>query len=132
MIVPYFKHRNVGIVKAAINAIAMLDADHYKNVFIEMLDHEHNGVSKEAGKSLLKSYYKNEKDSVYRLYMNSNNIQTRYNAAALLSFLPKWDAIQYIIEFYANSKESNIYFLNSVLRVFEVIYYHNLIPSIDQ
>jgi len=111
LIVPFFKHRNVGIVKAAIHAIAMLDAEHYKNVFLEMLDHEHKCVSKEAQKSLFSSYYKEEKDTIYRLYMYSHHLHTRYNAAILLCSLPKWDAILYIIEFYANKKEIEIHLL---------------------
>ncbi|MFD3447634.1 HEAT repeat domain-containing protein [Microbacteriaceae bacterium 4G12] len=108
LIVPFLKHPNVGIVKATICAIAMLDAEHYKDIFLKMLDHEHKSVSKEAKKSLFSSYYKEEKDAIYRLYMYSNNLHARYNAAILLCSLSKWDAIQYIIEFYANKKESDI------------------------
>ncbi|MGG3925897.1 HEAT repeat domain-containing protein [Metabacillus fastidiosus] len=111
LIIPFLKHRNAGIVKAAVQAIAMLDAEHYNNLFLEMLDHEHKGVSKEARKSLLKSYYKDKKDTIYRLYGNSNNVHTRYNAAVLLCSLPKWDAIPYIIEIYANKRESDMYLL---------------------
>ena len=104
LILPFLKHSNEGIVKAAIQAIAMLDAKQYQSTFIEMLDHTHKGVSKEARKSLLKSHFKEEKGTIYRLYMDSKNIHTRYNAAILLCSLPKWDAIQYIIEFYANNE----------------------------
>lgn len=111
LMIPFLRHQNVGIVKAAIHAIAMLDAVEYKDAFIEMLNHEHKGVSKEAKKSLLKTNYKGDKDTLYRLYMNSNNLHTRDNSAILLCSLPKWDAIQYIVEFYANKEESNIHLL---------------------
>jgi hypothetical protein len=114
LMIPFLRHQNVGIVKAAIHAIAMLDADDYKIVFIEMLDHDHKGVSKEAKKSLLKTYYKDDKDTLYRLYLKSNNIHTKYNVALLLCSLPKWDAIPYIIEFYVNKGNDDIYSLGNL------------------
>lgn len=111
IITPFLKHQNVGIVKAATRAIELLDADNYKNVFLELLDHEHKGISKDAKRSLLNTYYKEEKDTIYRLYMYSKNLHTRYNASILLCSLSKWDAIKYIIEFLANRNEDDIHLL---------------------
>lgn len=109
LIVSFLEHNRVGIVKAAIRAFAMLDANKYIDNFIEMLNHEHTDVSKEAMKCLQTTSYTDKKDELYRIHKESNYKHTRYNVAILLCSFPKWDAIQYIIEFYVNRVESDMY-----------------------
>ncbi|CAH2713630.1 hypothetical protein BACCIP111895_00766 [Neobacillus rhizosphaerae] len=109
LIIPFIKDNRVGIVKAAIRSIMMIDANKYIDNFIEMLNHEHKGVSKEAMRCLLTTSCANKKDFLDRIYNQSNYEHTKYNAAILLCSLPKWESIQYIIEFYVNKTDSNIY-----------------------
>lgn len=109
LILPFLKDNRVGIVKAAIRGIMMIDADKYKDKFIEMLNHEHRGVSKEAMRCLLPTSYANKKDILYRIYNQSYYEHTKYNVAIILCSLPKWESIRYIIEFYVNKTDSDIY-----------------------
>jgi hypothetical protein len=108
MVLPLLKSAQVGIVKAAIRAISLLDASNNRDVFIKMLSHEHNGISKEARKSLQGTFYHDEIDEIYRIYKEGNTPHSRYNAAILLSSLSKWESIQYIIEFYVNKEDDSI------------------------
>lgn len=85
----------------------MIDADKFIDNLIEMLNHEHKGVSKEAMRCLLTTSFINKKYILYRMYNQSNYEHTKYNAALLLCSLPKWESIQYIIEFYVNKANFN-------------------------
>lgn len=111
LLFPFLKDNRIAIVKATIRAIMMIDADKFIDNLIEMLNHEHKGVSKEAMRCLLTTSFINKKDILYRMYNQSNYEHTKYNAALLLCSLPKWESIQYIIEFYVNKTDSNIHHL---------------------
>ncbi len=108
LIVPFLGNSSVSIVKAAIYALLLLDGESQKVEFIGMLDHKHEGVSNAARKSLRKVYYNDMKEQLFRLYKESKYEHTKYNIALLLCSLPKWDAINYIIEFYVNTTETEI------------------------
>jgi hypothetical protein len=107
-ILPFLQDERVGVTKAAIRAIMMLDGNKYRNEFVNLLNHEHKGVSKEATISLQKTFYQDKKNDIYYVYQNTKYDHTKYNAAILLCSLPKWDSLQYIITFYVNNEDISI------------------------
>jgi hypothetical protein len=107
-ILPFLQDERVGVSKAAIRAIMMLDGNKYRNEFVNLLNHEHKGVSKEATRSLQKTFYQDKKNDIYYVYQNAKYDHTKYNTAILLCSLPKWDSLQYIITFYVNNEDISI------------------------
>jgi hypothetical protein len=107
-VIPFLAHNDVSIVKAAIRALAMLDGENYKGEFVWMLNHRHVGISNAARKSLATLNYSDLKEQLYTMYKKTNYKHTQYNIALLLCSLAKWDAINYIIEFYVSREDSNL------------------------
>lgn len=108
LILPFLSHSSVSIVKAAIRALSFIDGGNHKVEFIGLLDSKYEGISKAARRSLSIISYYDIKEQLYKLYLETNNVHTKYNIALLLSSLSKWDAIIFIIEFYVNKDESEI------------------------
>lgn len=108
LIAPYLKHHNVAIVKAAIRALAMLDGETYKSSFADLLNCKHRGISKAATKAIATLNYEDMKESLYTLYEDTIYDHTKNNTALLLSSLPKWQAIIYIIKFSVNAEDDEI------------------------
>ncbi|MCM3213974.1 HEAT repeat domain-containing protein [Niallia taxi] len=108
LITPYLKHHNVAIVKAAIRALAMLDGETYKSSFAALLNCKHRGISKAATKAIATLNYEDMKEFLYTLYEDTIYDHTKNNTALLLSSLPKWQALIYIIKFYVNTEDENI------------------------
>lgn len=108
LIIPFISHSSVSIVKAAIRALSLLNGENHKGDFVGLLDSKHKGISKVARRSLSTVYYNDMKCSLYYLYKETKYEHTKYNTVLLLSSLPKWDSIIYIIEFYVNKADSEI------------------------
>lgn len=108
LIIPFLNHENISIIKATIHAILLLDGERHKEKFIKMLNHHHKGISKAAKRAIAAVYYTNMKDELYRLYMESSYAHAKYNAALLLCSLPKWEAINYILQFYFDTDHKDI------------------------
>lgn len=108
LIAPYLKHHNVAIVKAAIRAVAMLDGETYKSSFADLLNCKHRGISKAATKAITTLNYEDMKESLLTLYEDTIYDHTKNNTALLLSSLPKWQALIYIIKFYVNTEDDEI------------------------
>ncbi|PGZ93882.1 MULTISPECIES: HEAT repeat domain-containing protein [unclassified Bacillus (in: firmicutes)] len=108
LIIPFLGNLNVSIVKAAIYAISMLDGENQKEYFMRLLDHKQEGVANAARKSLTKVYYNDMKEQLSNLFKETKYEHTKYNLALLLCSLSKWDAINYIIEFYVNTEDTVI------------------------
>lgn len=108
LITPYLRHNNVSFMKAAIRAVTMLDGETYKRSIAELLNYKHRGISKAAMKAIASLNYENLKEPLYTLYKDSIYDHTKYNTALLLSSLPKWEAIIYIIKFSVNAEDDGI------------------------
>ncbi|MGD6818738.1 HEAT repeat domain-containing protein [Metabacillus sp. 84] len=108
LVLPLVKWDEAGIIKAAARALAMLDPDPNREVFISLLSHDHPGVSKEAGRSLQAARYEDKAEDLYRIYKEAEAPHSRYQAAVLLCSLSKWVSIRYIPELYVNEENHAI------------------------
>ncbi|MBD1373543.1 hypothetical protein IC620_14405 [Hazenella sp. IB182357] len=108
LVLPFLQDDKVGLIKAAIRTIRMLDGNTYKNEFIHLLSHEHRGVSKEATRSLQSTFFQDMETAIYHVYQNAQYDHTKYNAAVLLCSLPKWNSLPYIILFYVCKEDQSV------------------------
>ncbi|RXI96583.1 hypothetical protein DS745_23045 [Anaerobacillus alkaliphilus] len=106
LILPFLDDDKVGTIKAAIRSVLLLDGNNHKKEFMNLLNHQHSGVSKEAARALRFTHY--QQDEVFSTYLNAKYSHTRYNAAVLLCSLPKWESLPYIIIFYVNTEDNAI------------------------
>lgn len=108
LIAPYLKHNNVSFMKAAIRAVTMLDGEVYKRCIADLLNCKHRGISIAAKKAIASLNYEDLEETLYTLYKDTIYDHTKYNTALLLSSLPKWEAIIYIIKFIVNAEDDEI------------------------
>ncbi|KZZ84319.1 HEAT repeat domain-containing protein [Bacillus sp. SJS] len=108
MILPLLNVDKTGIVKAAIRAVSMLDAENNKDEFIKLMSHEHSGISKESRRAVQRTFCYERTNDIYRLYKEGKTYHSRYQAAVLLSSLSKWDSLRYILEFYVTKEDDSI------------------------
>ncbi len=108
LVTPYLEHNNVSFMKAAIGAVTMLDGETYKRSIAALLNCKHRGISKAAMKAIASLNYEDLEEPLYTLYKDTIYDHTKYNTALLLSSLPKWEAIIYIIKFTVNTEDDEI------------------------
>lgn len=105
---PFLHNSNIGISKAAIHALSMLDGEKQKLEFVHLLQSEQQGISKAARKAIELLHYHDLKDQLYDIYKETSHEHTKYNIALLLCSLPKWEAIIYIIKFYVDTESRDV------------------------
>lgn len=105
IIVKFMDSDVVKIAKAAINALARLDIQGYKEKILLFLNDDRAGLSKTARRVLSKEIDTGDAETIYRIFKKATCEHVRINSCILLCSLSKWNAIRYIIEFCADKNE---------------------------
>lgn len=99
-------HSKTGVIKKILSAISDVNFDAYKDVVSNALNSQKIGVSNQAKRILIRKKKLYNVNLVYDIYIRSERILVKRNAATVLCNCSKWTAIRYIIEFIAcNDKE---------------------------
>lgn len=87
------------IARASLYALAKLDFDGYKEMFVFTLSDSRPSISKAAKRILQGQINSSEEKSIYDIFKESNYEHVKINTCILLCSLSKWISIKYILEF---------------------------------
>ncbi|MGX1265518.1 IS5 family transposase [Rossellomorea marisflavi] len=102
-ILPFLARSEPGVVKASIRSLSLIGGCYQKEL-IELLNHEHRGVAKEARRALKHIGYDAFEERIHGIYAGASNVHTALQCAVLLGALPKWTGIRYSIEMCASTE----------------------------
>jgi HEAT repeat protein len=87
------------IVRASLYALAKLDFEGYKEMFVFTLSDCRTGISKAAKRILQGQINSSDEKSIYGIFKESTYEHVKINTCVLLCTLSKWIVIRYILEF---------------------------------
>lgn len=87
------------IVRASLYALAKLDFEGYKEMFVFTLSDSRPSISKAAKRILEGQINCSDEKSIYDIFKESNYEHVKINTCILLCSLSKWISIKYILEF---------------------------------
>lgn len=97
VILPLVDHQQVRIRKAAIRALARLDASNYAEVFLRLLANDSPGVSSAAEAALEDTIYELGGDVLWDCLTATSSWHVKRNVVRLLNRISKWDRISYLL-----------------------------------
>ena len=87
------------IARASLYALAKLDFEGYKEMFVFTLSDSRPSISKAAKRILQGQINSGDEKSIYGIFKESNYEHVKINTCILLCSLSKWISIKYILEF---------------------------------
>ena len=101
----YINTENIRLLRAVMVALCRLNYDGYREFFIDKLNDERVGISKQAKKVLWERFDSSDGELVYKINKEAGQKHVLINTAVLLFSLSKWNNIRYILEFCSSDDE---------------------------
>jgi HEAT repeat protein len=95
--VPFLKGHSIRVRKAAVRAIAALDGDHFVAELMGALLDDHRGMSREGRLALQRRLAQVDADELWSHFCRDRRDHVRLNILVLLSRLPSWIRIRYLV-----------------------------------
>jgi HEAT repeat protein len=105
LLIPYTLHKSGKVRKAAIKAMSRLNGGAHLAVFINALQDEVPGVSREGQRALARKVTLVGGESLWEVFNATRYPFVRRNALYLLTLLGKWDSICFLIKATGDSDE---------------------------
>ena len=97
LVVPFLGGRSIGVRRAAVRAIAALDGDHFVAELVGVLTDDHKGLSREGRLALQRRLARVNGDDLWSSFCRDQRGHVRQNILVLLSRLPSWTRIRYLV-----------------------------------
>jgi HEAT repeat protein len=97
ILLTFVSDQHISIRKAAVQAVSNLSGNEYLAVFMDALKEPAPGVSKQARKALSRRARMLNGDQLWELLSSAAHHHTKINTLSLLSQLPKWDSVTFLL-----------------------------------
>ena len=98
LILPYLAHPLAKVHRASVRAIAKLDGDNQIEALLAALTDEKPSVAHEAREALRSRLGFVDKETLQHLFQTQLHLHVKLDVLALLSALPKWDSLPFLVE----------------------------------
>ena len=98
LVIAYASHQTPRIRRAALRALARLDAAKFVDLFSQRLSDHSPSVSREAMKGLSKVLHLTTGADLWRVFAATSEMYIRRNSLFLIARLGKWESIGYLVE----------------------------------
>jgi len=98
-------NKNKKIIKAVLKALSILDYSGNLNIFLKYSESEYKSISNFSAKIIESKINEFNETDIYSIYKTTTNENVKFNSMKLLTKIPKWNSIVYILEFIESENE---------------------------